>query len=422
MKFSPTEIKNYFVARIRFALWRAEVTKKPVLSALVPCPPRNVLVIASDPGEVVGSRGDDAMLTVLIAALRERNQECRIGVVCVSEPLPSILQCDGVHAEPLWNGHGYTKFLSSLEGYDTVVMIGADVLDGHYSDSNALRQWAFSDLAARRGLRTFVLGCSLSNNISASVRRALPLLSSKLRVFARERQSKSRFDRLAASEAVLVADSAFLLQPTTTASDYSVVQAWAESQRNEGRFVCAVNVHPMLFQNYDMGCIAELNLAITEVLGRLRHRYPVSILLIAHDFREGDLGDNAALSPLYKLLAPMFGGHVLHASRPARASEIKAMLGTVDMLITGRMHLGVSALSVGVPMWGVSPQDKFIGLFEHFGLPDQRITPLQACNVAELKDFIENAFSQREQVRGQIRAALPAVKALATKNFLMLDS
>jgi len=73
-------------------------------------------------------------------------------------------------------------------------------------------------------------------------------------------------------------------------------------------------------------------------------------------------------------------------------------------------------------MWGVSPQDKFIGLFEHFGLPDQRITPLQACNVAELKDFIENAFSQREQVRGQIRAALPAVKALATKNFLMLDS
>lgn len=422
MSFLPIQIKDAFVARIRHALWRSAASKLNEVPVRSAGPVQSVLIVASDPGEVVGSRGDDAMFTVVVKAVQERNPQCRIGVVSVSSPLPDILANEGVVAEPIWSGHGYANLIDVLERYDTLVMIGADVMDGHYSGGNALRQWAFSDLAARRGLRAFVLGCSFSDHIAAPVARALPLLSPKLRVFARERQSKFKFDALGTTAATLVADSAFLLPPSLTSPDHAVVRAWTDAQRAQGRFVCALNVHPMIFHGNDLGQVAELNLALAETLTRLVQRHSVSILLMPHDFREGNLGDNAALSPLHELLKPIFGQYVLHAKRPARASEIKGLVAMADMLVTGRMHLGVGALSVGVPMWGLSPQDKFIGLFEHFGLPDQRITPNQARDVAALEAFMEDAFGRREEVREQVRAALPAVKALAAINFTPLDT
>jgi polysaccharide pyruvyl transferase WcaK-like protein len=422
MNISPAQVKDALVARVRHALWRTAAKKVDKAPSRAFGALQRVLIVASDPGEVVGSRGDDAMLTVVVDTVRARNPQCEIGVVCVAGPLPEILAREGVIAEPVWNGHGYAGFLKRLERYDTLVMIGADVMDGHYSGSNAVRQWAFSDLAARSGVRAFVLGCSFSDEIATPVTRLLPLLSPKLRVFARERQSKIKFDESASTPATLVADSAFLLQPSPTGPEHAEVEAWAQGERMQGRFVCALNVHPMLFPNNDMHQVVALNEALARVLARLLPSHEFSILLTPHDFREGNLGDNAALSHLHGLLKPLLGKHVYHASRPARASEIKAMMGAADMLITGRMHLGVGALSVGVPMWGLSPQDKFIGLFEHFGLADQRITPMAAQNVATLEAFVADAFTRREEVREQVLAELARVKALAAVNFTLLDA
>lgn len=417
-----TALKSALVGRIRHALWILAARRLDAMRPRAPAPLQNALIVASDPGAVVGSRGDDAMFSAVIQAIRQRNPQCAIGVVCVSAPLPEFLSAMGVTAEPVWAGHGYASFLPLLERYDTLIMIGADVMDGHYSSPNALRQWAFSDLAARRGIRAFVLGCSFSQAIAPEVVRALRHVSPRLEVFARERKSKERFDALSAHPATLVADSAFLLPPSATGPDHAATFAWAESQRAQGRFVCALNVHPMIFSNNDMTRVKALNQALADILLRLAQRHRVSILLTPHDFREGGLGDDAALAPLYALLKPVWQEHLLYPATPARASEIKAMVAAADMLITGRMHLGVGALSMGVPMWGLSPQDKFIGLFEHFGLPDLRITPDQAQDVVRLEAFIEDAFSRREAVRDQVRAALPEVKKLAALNFTSLDS
>ncbi|MDP3405214.1 MAG: polysaccharide pyruvyl transferase family protein [Brevundimonas sp.] len=403
------------------SLWRSAAKAIDALPPRPRGPLAKVLIVASDPGAVVGSRGDDAMFSAVIQEVRRRNPEAEIGIVCVSEPLPPILVSMNVKAEPVWNGHGYGGFRARLEYYDSLIMIGADVMDGHYSGPNALRQWAFSDLAARRGLRALVLGCSFSDELAPEVIEAVGVISPRLRVYARDRMSKEKFDLVGAHAAELVADSAFLLPPSPTAPDYAAVDAWTTDQRAEGRFVCALNVHPMIHKNNDMAEVEALNQRLKAILPALSQRYPVSFLLVPHDFRDGGLGDNVALSPLYDLLKPILGDRVAFAPTPARASELKALVACADMLVTGRMHLGVGALSMGTPMWGLSYQDKFIGLFEHFGLPDQRITPEQAKDAAALEAFFVDAFDNLGAVRDRVRAALPNVKALAALNFELLD-
>jgi colanic acid/amylovoran biosynthesis protein len=418
---SLSALKGSLVGRLRMSLWHSAARAIDALPPRRPGQVAKVLIVASDPGAVVGSRGDDAMFSAAIQEVRRRNPDAEIGIVCASEPLPSILVSMNVKAEPVWNGHGYGAFRALLEQYDSLIMVGADVMDGHYSGPNALRQWAFSDLAARRGLRAFVLGCSFADELAPEVIEAVDMISPRLRVYARDRMSKEKFDLVGAHAAELVADSAFLLPPSPTASDHPAVDAWTTAQRAEGRFVCALNVHPMIHKNNDMAEVEALNQRLKVILPALAERYPVSFLLVPHDFRDGGLGDNAALSPLYDLLKPILGDRVAFAPTPARASELKALVACADMLVTGRMHLGVGALSMGTPMWGLSYQDKFIGLFEHFSLPDQRITPEQAKDAAALEAFFADAFDNREAVRDQVRAALPSVKALAALNFATLD-
>lgn len=414
-------IKNRLVSRLRMSLWKAAARATDAMPPRRRGPLAKVLIVASDPGAVVGSRGDDAMFSAVIQEVRRRNPEAEIGIVCTSEPLPSILASLNVKAEPVWNGNGYGAFRALLEQYDSLITVGADVMDGHYSGPNALRQWAFSDLAARRGLRAFVLGCSFADEIAPEVIKAVEMISPRLKVYARDRMSKEKFDLVGAHTAELVADSAFLLPPSPTAPDHPAVDAWTTAQRAEGRFVCALNVHPMIFKNNDMAEVESLNQRLKTILAALSERYPVSFLLVPHDFRDGGQGDNAALSPLYDILKPILGDRVAFAPTPARASELKALVACADMLVTGRMHLGVGALSMGTPIWGLSYQDKFIGLFEHFGLPDQRITPEQAKDAAALEAFFADAFDNREAVRDQVRAAFPGVKALAALNFVTLD-
>lgn len=416
------KLKTGLVSRIRIELWHRAI--KAVESNTRSIPPRleKLLIIASDPAAVVGSRGDDAMLSAVTGQARAINPDTQIGVVCVSPNVSPIVDILGITPEPVWGGNDYDAFLNLLDRYDSVVMIGADVMDGVYGEHNAIRFWAMSDLAARKGLRSFVLGCSFSDAIADGVKSVTSRLSSALVVNARDRLSKEKFDAVSNIEARLVSDSAFLLAPSPTGPDQDMVASWVDQQHEAGRFVCAFNTHPMIFEENPLPKVAALNERLSAILPRLAARHPVSFLLVPHDFRGPSQGDIVSLEPLHRLLEPELGERVLLSRSAARAAELKALVGCADMLVTGRMHLGVGALSMGVPIWGLSPQDKFAGLFEHFGLGDQRLTPAQATDAAALERFLDDALNNWAATRDQVRNALPEVRRLSARNFEILQN
>lgn len=416
------KLKTNVVSKIRIQMWQQAAKQVAGNTSSRPAKLERLLVIASDPGAVVGSRGDDAMLSTVAAQARAINPEVQIGVICVSPEVSPIVGTLGIKPEPVWLGNDFDAYLKLLDRYDSVVMIGADVMDGVYGEHNAIRFWSMSDLAARKGLRSFVLGCSFSDSIADGVKSVTRRLSPALKVNARDRLSKQKFDAVSNISAQLVSDSAFLLPPSPTGPDQDMVVQWVGQQHDAGRFVCAFNTHPMIFEENPLPQVAALNERLADILPRLAQRHPVSFLLVPHDFRGPSQGDIVSLEPLFDLLRPSLGDRVLLSRSPARAAELKALVGCADMLVTGRMHLGVGALSMGVPMWGLSPQDKFAGLFEHFGLGDQRLTPTQATDPVALEHFLETALQNWEETRDRVRAALPEVRRLSARNFEILQA
>jgi polysaccharide pyruvyl transferase WcaK-like protein len=420
---SARALKTRITSGIRLHLWKKAVAAHTDQARGTPSGrPENILIISSDPRQVVGSRGDDAMFSTVVKHVRAVSPNGRIGVICVSTDVSPIVDLLGLDKEPIWLGNRYDAFIQVLERYDSVIMIGADVMDGVYGEANGVRFWAMCDIAARLGKRTFVLGCSFSDDMAPAVKTAIKRLSPALRVYARDQLSKNKFDDAASITATLVSDSAFLLPPESTAPDHEKVTKWVSEQHAEGRFVCAFNTHPMIFSSNSMEKVAELNERLARVLPKLAEHHPVSFLLVPHDFRGEAMGDNESLRPLYALLAPILQDRLLFAPSEARANQLKALIGCADMLVTGRMHLGVGALSMGVPIWGLSPQDKFAGLFQHFGLPDQRMTPKEAEDETRLYEFLDQALQSWEATRDQVRATLPQVKSLSARNFESLEA
>ncbi|MDP3632757.1 polysaccharide pyruvyl transferase family protein [Phenylobacterium sp.] len=383
--------------------------------------PGTFLIVPSDLGEIVGSRGDDAMVSTAIGEAIKRNKACQIGILTTRKELPESICIDGVTAETITPVSGIWAYFRILRKYHSVGFIGADILDGHYSVVEALRAWVFADIAARAGRLSFVIGSSFSSHPDARLRPVLSRLSAALTVNVRDLTSLKAFQREGGKGGRLVSDSAFLLSPAPTGRDQAFVDEWCAAQRNDGKLVMGFNIHPMVFLDLDPAKVAALITSTVEALGELSKRYEVALLLVPHDFRDSNRGDLAALDPLFDALSEIPGLSAAIVRAPARAGELKSIVDRVDVLVTGRMHLGVAALSMGVPVWAISPQDKFAGLFEHFGLSDQRLVPDDALDAQVLSDFLFSVASSWESTRDKVRTALPYVKELAAKNFESLD-
>lgn len=124
-----------------------------------------------------------------------------------------------------------------------VVVVGADMIDGHYGAMFAVRQLLSADLAARHGIPTIVSGFSFNSTPSPHVMRVLPMLHADVALKVRDPASLARVRRLRADNVELVADCAFLLEPDNGAPVVAETRAWAAQRRQLGRKVIAFNCH-----------------------------------------------------------------------------------------------------------------------------------------------------------------------------------
>jgi polysaccharide pyruvyl transferase WcaK-like protein len=372
-----------------------------------------LLVYPCDPWSLTGSLGDEAMLeaigqqqapgtnvTVLVSSAEAEAAAHRLGFLTAR--IPETRNFPAAIAAILRAGR-----------YDSVIALGADVMDGHYGVDIVRRMLIAVDLAARAGLVATVLGFSFNTRAPPTLRPYFAGLDPRVVVNVRDPVSHDRLSAFARVKSRLVADSAFTLLPGT--ADRRALD-WIADRRRAGRIVLGFNLHPMLVDGADEE--SRLAASASSALQSVTRTEPVSWLLIPHDCRGPGIGDVEMLGGIAANIGTTLADdhHMLAGAQ--RARDIKALAAQLDGVVTGRMHLAIAALGAGVPVLGLAYQDKFQGLFRHFLLDESQLLDRRAAlDPARLAAALNRFNAGREESRAKVALRRAHVLSLARRNF-----
>lgn len=296
----------------------------------------------------------------------------------------------------------FVRFGRALRGARAFVVVGADNMDGGYGDHFALTEWATAIIARRLGVPSRVAGFSWSAEPSRAALDALRRAAREgVELFPRESVSADRLPEHARSSAVVTADLAFLLGAPAPDRQWAPRLA---AMRDEGATLCLLNVSALIAARRDLaddyraivaGLVADGHhvVVVPHVGGRGNDDRRAAREALGLD------GDTADVTFIPGLLAPR---------------EIKALASSAHLVVTGRMHLSVLAMSVGVPAVVFATQGKVEGLLDHFGLGRFALSPEPGMSAQALELARDEAGLSR--ARAEIAEALPRVRSLAARN------
>lgn len=385
----------------------------------VPATPRKILIFPSDPRGITGAVGDDAMLTATVEHFRMANPDLQVSVLCMSGPPEEIVRAKGFTpvAIPVFERFPIAM-AALLQGgdYDALVALGADVMDGYYSVEYSTQLLIAADLAARSGMRALFLGFSFNEAAAPELEACFSRLDPRVMLNLRDRISLARIERFAPVRARLVADSAFTLRPGEVDADTS---QWIDAEKAAGRQVIGINLHPMLIRHANAQQIRHMVAQMASAIGSVSAQGAFSWLLVPHDYRDdtGD-GDGICLRPLFDELWSLPGVRARYFDGMHRAATLKALAGKLDGVVTGRMHLAIASLGMGVPVLCLTYQDKFEGLYNHFDLPKEYLLPPRIFDTeGALEEALQRFLTALPALRQAVAQELPRVSELAQANF-----
>ena len=384
------------------------------------CGAPSLVLIPCEPGHVIGSRGDEAMVYAILADYRQRHVNGRIAVIVNNVPFKDTpdgqrLAKDfpGIEFCPAWIGHSHlSRIYKSLICHRAteVYVVGADCMDGYYESAISFTLLACADLAIRLGIKTKLTGFSFNEHPTKSAERMFRYVTQQLVCNVRDPVSLERVKRLGYKNVTtqLVADVAFMLKPVESNTVMKVAE-WIQSERAQGQTILAFNLHGMLVgkERYD-ALVSEVAAALQQFLGENEN---VSVVLVPHDYRPQ--GDIDALSKIASRLA---SPRVRLVNEVLNAAELKALMGHVDCLFTSRMHLGIAALGMGKPIAAFAYQGKFAGLFVHFDLSENMM--LSPEKVDHIPSLLERLIRGCIKNGSAVQTKLPQINELAGLNFI----
>lgn len=379
---------------------------------------RKVVMIPADPWSLTGSKGDEAMMQGVATFLRSAHPELDIKVVVATEEGRSAAVGMGFGALLAWSKSSFEPIVRAIRecGADLVVVIGADVIDGYYSPKFSLQLIGVADACARLGIRSVLLGFSFNEQPNKLVVEMFSGASSRLAINVRDARSHKRFCQLTGASGRLVADAAFMLNADDVCPTAIDVRTWVAQQRTNGRTILGFNLHPLLVKGRGERTREALEKAAISALERLLENHSVSIALLSHDYRQ-DVGDDPCLEAVFNALQQRFSDRLLYPRAQLSAAQIKAVAGLMDGVVTGRMHLAIAALGMGVPTAALTYQGKFQGLFDHFELPeDLLLPPGKALDPDQLYALLSSFLERIPVLRLKVAERLPVVKKRSQLN------
>lgn len=379
--------------------------------------PQKFVLVPCDPWTLIGSKGDEAMICAVVSQLKAVNPSVKVLVFSATSQASAAAQSLGFECLEIWD-KGPAAMMDAAMSFeaDCLAVLGADCMDGHYSPITTLNMLAVADLAARSGIRTSVLGFSFNDHPYPGLRKVFDAMHERVRIHVRDGVSFDRFRKFTKVRSLLVADAAFQLVPDEDCAAISRLREWVDSQRDVGREVIGFNVHPMLLGKPSEEELNRLVDKVSMALSAYMEARSVSLVLISHDYRK-DVGDDVCLAPLWGRLRAKFADRVHYDTTMCSAAQLKAKAGLMSGVVTGRMHLAIASLGMGVPVAALTYQDKFQGLMKHVGLPfDLLLSPVELENPQNLSSMLLRFHDGLLSFRAQVNMTLPEVKRASAQN------
>lgn len=380
----------------------------------LPEEPKRFLILPCDPSAPTGSLGDAAMITALMQSLVQAHGKAHFTLVGMRQQELPISSIGPVEVVPAWVGRqGTLAFDRLVRQHHAVFALGADVLDGKYGAALVCRLLAYCNHAAFLGLPTTILGFSFNRSARWPAVRALAHAHPAVRVNVRDPRSLARLSSRIKGPMQLCADVAFLLKPLHTPQGKP--ETWIADMRRAGLSPVGINISAHAFAKViETDGEQALVAAVAQQLATAGKANGLAYVLIPHDFKGGS-GDVPLLKALQAALekAGFTSCFYTETEDPAR---LKAMVGALDLVLTSRMHLAIACLGMGTPALSVAYQDKFEGLYEHFGLPAEDVLQPEPSLVSNLGAHLTRAFGRRAEVARQLSTILPQVLQLARRN------
>jgi polysaccharide pyruvyl transferase WcaK-like protein len=301
-------------------------------------------------------------------------------------------------------------------------------MDGGYDPLSARKRLLLATLVRGMGLQASILGFSFNRHPDAAVVADFRQLRG-VRLLLRDSRSKEAFVASTGREdAVSCADLAFLIRAASDVPEaIHLALEWQKKARSEVRLVIGVNINRYPFSvGKRREEIAPFDKAISKTLNilmRQHQRTPLPVLLVANDMRyslQPGSDINATIVLETGLQSVGIDVHRLHPHY--NAEELTAVLGGLDFILTGRMHLAIMGLTQKVPSLAISYQDKFEGMYQHLGSPLRYVVIMPEVYMSDrAEEIFSCALERRLETRQRIDQALPVVQALAKKN-LVIDN
>lgn len=376
---------------------------------------KTIILFPADPDTLIGSKGDEAMLRAYLDQSNVSGSGTEIVALCRSDEAFRASQKLGFKSRSVWKeGPPIRWFAETLNDIapDHVVIMGADIMDGFYHPSVSAERYAFADLASRANIATTILGFSFSARPVSELAGIIQHVDERVKFGLRDSASLQRWRTFCGKPARLVADIAFLLQPADASEATAEIETWISQERNNGRIVLGINVNKLVLESEGEASnflLEQLALGLQNATD-----HAISWLLIPHDVREPDRD----LFYLQQLRARLQrNNHYFVVEHEISAAQVKRIAGMLDGIITGRMHLAIAGLGMGIPVAGFGYLDKFEGLMVHFGIDVKYVQNLtELADEQRLLEFILAFKRDLSPIRHSVQDRLPSVMKLALKN------
>ncbi len=382
---------------------------------------RNALIL---PPTTPGSIGDDAMLSATFAELRKRGFK-QIGLLQhgLSEALSfSVTGDESYNLEGYFGDNGVRtalEVLLPLTSYDYLFIIGADVLDGYYSDQRSYLRLNLAVKAEQLGLTTTLLGFSYNDSPGKLALQAMRQLGQKTRICVREPVSRKRINSLIDHPTEQVADVAFLLEPESP-SDPQITSWLSTSHAAQTPLIGinAVMTTSFFSDKRPESQKAYVQFYVDLITAVAAEHSDSQFLLIPHDYRPNGTGEGPLLEHLYYQLPADVRDRTRMLNGRYSAAQIKWITGQLDFIVSSRMHLAIASIGQTTPVFCFEYQGKFQGLFELIKQPDMLATMESILLEPDrlIRVILEN-IQRAPQLRAQINSVLSDIMALAERNF-----
>lgn len=369
-----------------------------------------------------GSVGDAAMTHAAVQGLRGLHPDARITLIS-HEPgdaetyayLKTDHLCLKGYFERLPSAKA-CRALGALFGSCTdFVVLGADILDGRYSESRSFRRLYLAEMAHRLGVRAHIIGFSFAEAANPRIVEWLSEHGRQFNIFCREPLSAARVSKIIGRPVESGADIAFLL-PLPSYCDVAAAQRAErrlEDWHDQGRPVVVLNANPLGLlaerPDIDLASAARSYAAAMSALSRKTH---AAILLLTHDNRPAH-SDAAFMEKIAEHLPTDIPQHFVEET--VRPTDIKRLCHLADLVITGRMHLGIASLGAGTPAMILDYQGKVRGLLGLFTLNELAFTVEDLLDADGFATRAAVHMESRESLADRIELHLPKVKALSRK-------